>query len=160
MDGRQEINCAGCGRVTLARREAIYEDFKKTGECCICTSCGRRYASPEETPFVARQAKPEVFSPEDIPPAVQVFKASERRHSCGWCRHFIINPFNQRCGLSNREVEATDVCGRFAARPEESAAAPGPDGGSDRLDRLFGTTAAADAPAPGKKRDSTRSGRR
>ena len=128
-----EIRCTACGRVALARIEPVYQDFKKTGEMFVCTACGHRYPSRAETPFVAAAGRPQVFTEADKPKAAQVFAADERRHCCGWCRHFIVNPFNQRCGLSNREVEATDVCDRFSALEEDDK----PEDGADPLDALF-----------------------
>ena len=136
-----EIRCTACKRVALARAEPVYEGFRKTGESCVCTACGHRYSSREETPFVEADSRPKVFTAGDKPAAVKVFRASERRRSCAWCRHFIVNPFSQRCGASNREVEATDLCARFAARPEAEAtddeAASAPSDVEDRLDALF-----------------------
>ena len=117
--------------------EPVYEGFKNVGEAFVCTACGHRYGSRAETPFLEAEGRPRVFTEADRPAVVEVFKSSERRHCCAWCRHFIVNPFNQRCGLANREVEATDVCSRFAARPEGG---PGEKEGDapDRLDTLFG----------------------
>ena len=136
-----EIRCAACKRVTLARAEPVYEDFKKVAEAFVCTACGYRYPSREKTPFVEAAGRPRVFSDADKPAAVKVFQAGERRRTCGWCRHFIVNPFLQRCGLNNREIEATDVCARFSFRPEkatDAAAAPPASAAAKRFDALFG----------------------
>jgi len=135
-----EIQCTACGRVALARADPVYQEFKKVAEAFVCTDCGHRYSSRAETPFVASAGRPKVFTEADKPVAAQVFKADERRHSCAWCRHFIINPFNQRCGISNREVEATDVCDRFAAQPESGEGMPEKtvaEAPPDRLGTLF-----------------------
>jgi len=101
----------------MARAEAVYEGFKRVGEAYVCMSCGMRYASAEETPFVA-QKRPNVFTEADRDAAPQVFDASDRQHCCAWCRHMVLNPFGQRCGVMNRFTEATDVCGDFEKRPE------------------------------------------
>ena len=98
-----------------------------------------------------------IASVADKPAAVKVFADSERRRSCAWCRHFIVNPFCQRCGLSNREVEATDVCARFSARPEKPADTP-PDApaagdAARRLDALFEKPAPAAKPAARARKD-------
>jgi len=108
-----EIRCAVCHAVTLVRAEPIYDGFKKTGEAFICTACGARYASAEETPFVPTSSRPSVFTDADKPLAPSVFADAERQHSCGWCTHFVVSPFSQRCGLSNKETQATDLCVRF-----------------------------------------------
>ena len=141
MKPSNEIRCTACGRETLARCEPVFTGFKKTGEEFVCTGCGHRFPSREETPFIATDNRPKVFTDADKPETVQIFHSNERRRSCGWCRHYIINPFNQRCGLSNRETEATDVCARFASKEEEkSDAATGasaPKKTADRFDALF-----------------------
>ena len=108
-----EIHCSGCGEVALVRAEPVYDGFKKVGEAYVCTSCGKRYGSPEETPFVDAPEKPQVFTDADREVAPSVFDASERQHSCGWCRHMVVNPFGQRCGVTNRFTEATDLCAHF-----------------------------------------------
>jgi len=113
-----EINCTACGRTALVRTEPVYEGFKKTGEVFICTLCGARYASAAETPFARADARPKVFNDDDKPAALSVFSDDERQRCCGWCRHFVVNPFNQRCGLLNRETQATDLCARFEKKPE------------------------------------------
>ena len=147
MASSLEIRCTACDRLALARAEPVYEDFKKTAETFVCTACGHRYASREKTPFVDADGRPRVFSEADKPSAINVFKADERRRSCAWCRHFIVNPFRQRCGLNNREVEATDVCGRFLAKPEQATDAAGSktSAAGSRFEALFGKEA---PPAP------------
>ncbi len=160
MAASLEIRCTACLRVALARAEPVYEDFKKISESFVCTACGHRYASASQTPFVQADGRPRVFTETDKPAAVRVFHSDERRRSCLWCRHYIVNPFHQRCGLNNREVAATDICARFTAKPEpatkervsESAA-------HSRFEALFhketppatATPAATPAPAPAAK---------
>jgi hypothetical protein len=145
MASSLEIRCRACGHLCLARGEPVYEDFKKVSEAFVCTGCGHRYPTRAETPFVQADGRPRVFSEADRPAAVRVFRDSERRRCCGWCRHFVVNPFNQRCGLTNRVMEATDVCLRFAAKPdqaEEDGAAANDAAG--RFNALF------DKPAGGR----------
>ena len=148
MASSMEIRCTACRHLTLARAEPVYEDFKKVAETFVCTACGYRYPSREQTPFVDASGRPRVFSDADKPAAVKVFKSDERRRSCAWCRYFIVNPFSQRCGLNNREVEATDVCARFLAKPEQSANVRASDAATpsaSRFDALFQKPAAAPA---------------
>ncbi len=121
-----EIQCAACGAITLVRAEPVYDGFKKTGEAFICTACGRRYASAEETPFVAAASRPQVFSEADKPRALSVFSDDERQRSCSWCKHFVVNPFGQRCGLSNKETQATDLCVRFEKKAKPASPPPAP----------------------------------
>lgn len=114
----REILCVACGKVTLARAEVVYDGFRRIGERFVCTACGRRYPSREETPFVEREKTPTLFAAEDRPVKPRIFDDRERRRSCGWCRHFVVNPFGQRCGRTNRETEATDLCDHFEPLPE------------------------------------------
>ncbi|MBP7638051.1 MAG: hypothetical protein KBA18_09275 [Kiritimatiellae bacterium] len=113
MTASIEIQCDMCRKLTLARKEPVYDGFKKIGEAYVCTGCGARYASAGETPFVHDQRRPRIFTESDKPRTPSVFEDDERQHSCGWCRHFVVNPFSQRCGLTNKETQATDLCVRF-----------------------------------------------
>ena len=116
-----EIHCTVCGTVALARKEPVYEGFKKTGEAFICTACGARFASAEETPFAKKDARPNVFSDADKPSPLSIFSDDERQRTCGWCRHFVVNPFSQRCGLTNKETQAIDLCVRFEKKEETNS---------------------------------------
>ena len=113
-----EIRCAVCHEVTLVRVEPVYDGFKKTGESYICTACGARYASADETPFIQPTSRPQVFTDADKPSTPAIFSDDERQKCCGWCSHFVVNPFSQRCGLSNKETQATDLCVRFEKKKE------------------------------------------
>ena len=114
-----EIHCTVCHAVTLVRAEPVYDGFKKTGEAYICTACGARYASAEETPFAHTASRPRVFTEADKPRMPSVFSDDERQRSCAWCKHFVVNPFSQRCGLSNKETLATDLCVRFEKKEQK-----------------------------------------
>lgn len=136
-----EIACRACGQKALARPEPIYDGFRKTGERFICTACGHRYASREDTPFLEAGERPALFTDADHEAAPRVFDGSERRHCCAYCAHRVVNPFGQRCGLSNREIESTDLCARFERRAESADAEadePPPGRSKDPLSRLFG----------------------
>ena len=121
-----EIHCAVCRAVTLVRAEPVYDGFKKTGEAFICTACGARYASAAETPFAHTASRPRVFTEADKPHMPSVFSDDERQRSCAWCKHFVVNPFSPRCGLANKETQATDLCVRFEKKEqkEDSPAEP------------------------------------
>jgi DNA-directed RNA polymerase subunit RPC12/RpoP len=137
MATSMEIRCTACGQVALVRAEPVYDGFRKTGESLVCTACGHRYASRETTPFLAADHRPRVFTDRDKPDPTRVFRDDERRRCCGWCAHFVINPFNQRCGLTNRDMQATDLCIRFTPKPDE-APTPPPAKPASPLDALFG----------------------
>ena len=113
-----EIQCAICGEITLVRAEPVYDGFKKMGEAFICTGCGTRFASAEETPFVQDASRPRIFTDADKPRVPSVFSEDERQRCCSWCKQFVVNPFSQRCGLTNQSVQATDLCVRFEKKEE------------------------------------------
>lgn len=114
-----EIICAECGKTALVRAEPIYDGFKKIGEAFVCTSCGHRYASESETPFIEAGRNPVVFTEKDKPDVPKIFSEDEREHCCTWCKHFVVNPFTQRCGLTNNFTEATNLCVRFEKKCAE-----------------------------------------
>ena len=109
------IHCAACGRETFLRREPVYEGFRKVGETLQCTSCGHEYASDAEVPYTSA-SRPKVFSAADLPPRPTLFSGDEQGKNCRHCRHYVTNPFVQRCGLHQMEVQATDCCPDFAAQ--------------------------------------------
>ncbi len=114
-----EILCSNCGKTALVRREPVYEGFKKTGEIVICTACGHEYDSGTDIPYRSKSKKPDVFSAADRPDKIRIFRDDELGRTCRLCRHFVINPFTQRCGLHNRIVQATDWCDDFAAKTDD-----------------------------------------
>jgi len=107
-----EINCVACGQESLLKREPLYEGFKKVGERLSCFACGHEYASEAEVLFKEKRA-PKVFDASDAPRTVKVLKKNEADRLCRFCKHYVINPFLQRCGLRGKLVEATDTCERF-----------------------------------------------
>jgi DNA-directed RNA polymerase subunit RPC12/RpoP len=112
-----QIHCSACGEESLLKRTPKYDGFKKVGETLRCAACGHEYASEAEVPFKG-PARPRVFDESDAPKAVQVFASEEKGRFCRYCRHYVINPFTQRCSLHNRGVESTDACAEFEPRPD------------------------------------------
>jgi hypothetical protein len=119
MPASLEILCSACGADTLVRREPVYDGFKKTGEQFLCAACGHSYASEADVPF-KRERNVAVFSEADRPDVVKVFREDERGGTCRVCKHYVKNPFVQRCGLHRKEVEATDTCPDFTPWPEQA----------------------------------------
>jgi ribosomal protein S27E len=119
-----EIHCPACGKITLLRREPVYEGFQKTGEKLFCSECGAGFASEEETPFVADD-KTAIFTDADRSQDVEIFKESEKRRYCHYCANYVVNPFMQWCSFHKKEVEATDTCDRFVqAKGDEPEGSP------------------------------------
>lgn len=112
------IVCTSCGEDTFVRREPVYEGFRKTGEQCICVACGHVYGEEQHVPFKTSE-QPAVFSEDDRARPVTIFSEDERGRNCRYCRHYVVNPFLQRCGLHGVTVEATDVCDDFSKREEQ-----------------------------------------
>jgi hypothetical protein len=124
------INCPACGAETFLRREPLYEGFRRVGETLSCVGCGHRFASEADVPFV-RAEKPQVFSEADLSRKVTIFHSDEVGHNCRYCRHYVKNPFVQRCGWHQVEVQATDCCPDFAKKTDAD------DAGEDALSRLL-----------------------
>jgi hypothetical protein len=128
--GQVEIVCAACGEEALLKRESLYEGFKKTGEALSCSACGHSYANEDEVAFKEKK-RLNIFGDEDVPEKVNIFgdddrsqkvdifADDERRRNCRYCEHYVMNPFTQRCGLHDREVQATDCCPDFQEEKKE-----------------------------------------
>ncbi len=107
-----EIICTECGVDALLRREPEYDGFKKVGDALFCSACGYQYASEEDVPFKVLH-KAEVFTDADKSKTVDIFKEEELHKNCRYCKHYVFNPFAQRCDLHKKFVEATDICDDF-----------------------------------------------
>ena len=107
-----EIICAACGKESLLKRMPKYDGFKKVGESLTCSDCGHEYASEDDIPFKQKGA-PKVFDAGDAPRTVKVFQEKEADRLCRQCKHYVVNPFIQRCGRHGKQVEATDTCRDF-----------------------------------------------
>lgn len=115
-----EINCPGCGRVTLLLRQPRYEGFTKVGESLSCASCGHVFAGEEEVPF--KQARRvQVFTEADRSKVAKVFDEGENARLCRYCANYVVNPFMQWCGHHRKEVESTDTCAAFQPKPPPKA---------------------------------------
>ena len=111
-----EIICPACGEEGFLKREPRYEGFRKVGECLSCSSCGHEFADEADVPYKNR-SRPKVFDSSDAPRNVKVFDSNEAERLCRHCRHYVVNPFLQRCGRHGRLVEATDSCRDFEKKP-------------------------------------------
>ena len=130
MKGREpakvEIHCPACGRDAWLARKPVYDGFTKTGEALTCALCGHAFASEAEIEFKDTR-KPKVFSEDDRPRPVKVFREDEKGKMCRYCVEYVVNPFLQRCGLHRCEVQATDTCPHFKPKPPpKEDAAPEP----------------------------------
>ncbi|MBN2302647.1 MAG: hypothetical protein JXN60_09040 [Lentisphaerae bacterium] len=113
-----EIICSQCGADTFVRREPRYEGFSKVGENCVCVACGHVYENENDVPFKKKQ-QVSVFDADDVPVKIEIFKDNERHRNCRYCKHYLVNPFTQRCGLHDKPVAATDYCDEFELKQTE-----------------------------------------
>ncbi|MBN1673025.1 MAG: hypothetical protein JXR37_18410 [Kiritimatiellae bacterium] len=115
-----QIVCSACGADTLLVREPQFEGIRRVGEILKCATCGHVYAAEEEVPF-KDAARPRLFRPPPPPVKPGVLSEEQKVLTCRLCRHYVVNPFTQRCGLHNRTVDATDTCPDFAPpEPDET----------------------------------------
>jgi hypothetical protein len=121
-----ELRCPACGRDSWLLRKPIYTGFTKTGEALICALCGHAFASEAEIPFKDNR-QPQVFSENDRPRPVKVFREDEKGKMCRYCAEYVVNPFLQRCGLHRCEVQATDTCPHFRPKPPPTADEKAPE---------------------------------
>jgi len=107
--------CPACKTRALFLVEAVYEGFARVGERRRCTSCGHVMAAAAAPKPPASKRHP-LFDAADAEPAgPPIFDLSETERLCRKCRHYVVNPFTQRCMLHLRDVEATDTCEQFDA---------------------------------------------
>ncbi len=112
-----EIQCRQCGADAFVVREPIYDGFSKAGELLRCSNCGYEYDSEESLPFKTYE-KTKIFDESDRSERVEVFREDEKNVVCRYCRHYVVNPFTQWCGVHKKEVEATDTCDSFESRDD------------------------------------------
>ena len=80
-----------------------YDGFTLVGEIKTCAFCG--YEFDEEEPEIVKERPPGWVNDKVL------------KKVCHRCRHYVINPFVQKCVLHDREVEATGTCGDFSPPP-------------------------------------------
>jgi hypothetical protein len=114
MKEELEIICSTCGKETFVKKEPIYDGFKRVGEKFKCVSCGHVFEDKTQIPFKKKEGEQKIFKKEqDIPKPPKIFTGTENARLCRYCKHYVVNPFVQRCGLLQKEIEATDTCDKF-----------------------------------------------
>lgn len=118
-----EIRCPACGRDSWLVRKPKYDGFAKVGDTLRCALCPHEFADESEVPFKGSR-RPKVFTDDDRPRPLKVFSEDEKGRMCRYCAEYVVNPFIQRCGLHQCEVQATDTCPHF--RPKDDGDKPDP----------------------------------
>lgn len=126
-----DIRCPACGRESWLLRTPKYDGFRRVGEELKCAACGHVFESESDVPTAARP-KPSIFTDDDRPAAPALFRGEAPPAFCHRCRHYVVHPFRQWCGRHKKEVEATDTCNQFEARPLDEPADGPPLAGPDR----------------------------
>ena len=99
----ERILCPACGEESAVKWIKKYDGFVEIGGVKTCAFCGHEFG--EDEPECLREEAPAWTKDKNL------------RKICRHCRHYVLNPFAQKCGLTQKEVEATDSCGRFQFRP-------------------------------------------
>lgn len=133
--------CPSCREDTLFVTDAVYDGFRKTGETHRCTLCGHvirdgadsKGASPHRASSRNPDRNPDrnpsrnpshrtnplwdAFAKEEAEENASLFDIEgETSKLCRKCKHYVVNPFTQRCMLHDKEVEVTDTCDRFESK--------------------------------------------
>lgn len=112
--------CPHCNQDALIKVEAVYDGFTKTGETRTCTSCGKEVEANVPASSASTEKKDPLaalFGEELNDEAPDLFDVeAETSRLCRKCRHYVLHPFKQVCGLHDREVQATDSCPQFEAK--------------------------------------------
>ena len=101
--GSKKIFCPSCRQESAVKVVKKYDGFTLIGEMDTCAFCG--YEFGEEEPEIIKERPPGWVNDKDL------------KKLCHRCRHYVINPFIQKCVLHDREVEATGTCRDFSLPP-------------------------------------------
>ncbi len=112
--------CPHCGQEALIKVEAVYDGFTKVGEKRICTACGKELegAGASSSPVEKPDPLAALFGDMDDESGPDLFDVEEETaRLCRKCKHYVLHPFTQMCAVHDREVQATDSCPQFEAKP-------------------------------------------
>ncbi len=118
MKEKVEFLCPACQKESILKREPVYEGFRRIGEKLSCLLCRHVFADEAEIPFQPK-ASNQLFDESDKSKPTGIFSFGEADQICRHCIDYVVNPFIQRCGRTQKIVEATDSCDFFTPRPIE-----------------------------------------
>ncbi len=120
--GGQKFFCPYCKQESALKPVKKYDGFTLVGETMACGFCGHEFA--DEEPAILAEAVPDWA------------REKGAGRVCYRCRHYVKNPFAQKCGQSGREVESLDSCDSFSPRPLPPPPSP-PDPNQGKPPSLF-----------------------
>ncbi|MFC1643618.1 hypothetical protein ACFL1F_00880 [Chlamydiota bacterium] len=97
-----KIICPKCNQETFIKKEKVYQGFTPIGDRNICAFCNEEI--DEDKVKIKKDDKLEIFDEE------------KEKKVCRLCRHYVVNPWTQKCVLHKKYVEALDSCGDFIKR--------------------------------------------
>ena len=122
MDKKTKIKCPHCGEMTFLREKKIFGDAFAVREIkYFCMFCGGEAEPPRgEKGSGKSEAALDKFSKmlggeEKVKKFSLGFADGESRF-CLHCVNYIKHPFTSRCGLTLKEIEATDRCENFRTK--------------------------------------------
>ncbi len=101
--GAEKIFCPSCRQESTVKTEKKYDGFTPVGEVKTCAFCG--YEFEGGGPEAIKEKAPDWA------------KGEGHKKVCHRCLHYLVNPFIQKCGLSQKEVKALDSCPKFSPKP-------------------------------------------
>ena len=120
MKKGDKITCPHCGEKSFVREKRSFNDDLTRGEAqFFCALCGQQLIPEKEAPQASEKETrldrlSQLLGGEKIR-KVTLAPDEEDGHFCLHCTHFLTNPFVCRCGLTFKEIEATDSCSDFEA---------------------------------------------
>lgn len=109
---KKKVICSNCNEDTFLRVEPVYEGFKKVGEKYFCMVCGCEYEQ-DNMPEEVEEENCSLFSADDLEKIPDIFADDRDADNCSKCEYYIVNAFQQKCGITHEEVLATDICFNF-----------------------------------------------
>ena len=100
------ILCPHCSQEAPVKTKKIYQGLKYIGNQYTCGFCQYEF-SENEIPWAEEKT-------------LNVIDTTDTGHICQYCKHYIINPFTQRCLIHQKDVNATDSCAQFIKKEPKS----------------------------------------
>lgn len=124
MKNGEKILCPHCGEKSFLKEKKCFDDSFALKEvkffCALCGGEIRNTSEKSPAPSKAAAAAERLSALLGGEKVARVTFAPEADdgHFCLHCRNFIKHPFMNRCGLTLKEVEATDSCDSFEKSEE------------------------------------------